>query len=73
MVRAASFQTLDTWDNSLPSPQTDVEHTVRRRIKARLFEMAGKECREKAPEIADKWNELMNKLESVGINAPGRM
>ena len=73
MVKATSFDTLMTWDENLPSPQTDVELTIRKRIKKRLFEKAASECREKAPDVADSWNDLMDKLKSMGARGTGRM
>ncbi len=72
-VKRASLQTLNTWSDNLPAPQSDVERTVRRRIEKRLFESAAKECREKAPDIADKWNELVDKMGKMGIKTAGRM
>lgn len=72
-VKAASIGTLSVWDRHLPDPQTDVQRTVRRRIKRRLIEHAGAECREKAPEVVDSWNELMDMCEKLGIPNPGKM
>jgi hypothetical protein len=71
MVNSASFQTLQTWDSNLPPAQTDVERTIRRRIKKAQFERAAEEVREKAPEIADQWNDIMSKLERItGCSGP---
>ena len=61
----ANFSTLLAWDEHLPVPQTDVQRTVRRRIKKQLFALAGKEFREKAPEIADGWNDLIDKIGEI--------
>lgn len=72
-INQASFETLLTWDECLPPPQTDVERTVSRRIEKRLFDMAGSQVREKAPDIADKWNELMDAVEKVGMKAQPKM
>lgn len=65
MVNSAAFATLQTWDKSLAAPQTDVERTIRRRITKQLFERAAEEVREKAPHIAAKWNDIMDKLEAI--------
>lgn len=59
---AANFATLQTWADSLPAPQTDVERTVRRRLLARRNELAAIELRTKHPEIADKLNDLGDRL-----------
>lgn len=72
-IKVAHAQTLQTWLDNLPAPQTDVEKTVYRRIEKRLFDMAAKECREKEPEIAKKWNELADKIEGLGLGSIGRM
>lgn len=74
MVNGAAFSTLQTWNSDLPPPQTDVERTIRRRIGKQLFERAAEEVREKAPDIADKWNDLMGKLERMaGVTDAPRM
>lgn len=72
-VKAAHYQTLQTWDEKLPEPQTDVERTVRNRITKRLFKMTAAECREKAPEVADSWNKLDDTLRGFGLGGIGRM
>lgn len=73
-VMEASFETLCTWCDSLPAPQTDVERTVMRRLKARRDELMGQQVREQAPEIADKFNAIFDKLERLGIKSRmGRM
>lgn len=65
MVSEASAQTLHTWRERLPAPQTDVEHTVRRRIEARYIDACREEVRARAPAVADKWNELMDKVDKL--------
>jgi hypothetical protein len=71
MVNSASLQTLQTWDSSLPPPQTDVERTIRRRIKKAQLERAAEEVREKSPSIAGQWNDIMGRLERItGCSAP---
>lgn len=72
-VKEASMDTLLEWDKHLPEPETDVQRTVQKRIERRLMEHTGNECREKAPEIVDKWNELMGMCEKLGISNPGKM
>jgi hypothetical protein len=73
-VNAAAFTTLQAWDEHLPPAQTDVERAVRRRIKKALFDRAVEEVREKAPDIADKWNGLMDQFERItGARGTRRM
>lgn len=73
-VAAASLETLDAWIDNLPSPQTDVDRAVSRRLRARRDELLAKEVREKAPHIADKFNEIIDRLSSLGVESPvGRM
>lgn len=69
-VKSASFDTLLTWDRKLPKPQTDVELTVRKRITQRLFELAGKECKQHNPEIAEQWNKIADILNQYDADIP---
>lgn len=70
-VMAAGLQTLASWDEHLPTPQTDVQRVVRRRLKQRLNELLSQELREKAPDVADKLNEIYTRLEKItGVKAP---
>lgn len=71
-VMEASLQTLCTWCDNLPPPQTDVERTVMRRLKARRDELVATEVREKAPHIADKFNDIIDMMERLGIPSPVR-
>jgi hypothetical protein len=64
-VMIARFETLQQWDENLPAAQTDVEHTVRRRIKRQMQVTAGQQVRSSSPELADKWNKVMDDLEHV--------
>jgi len=64
-VIAADFETLSGWADKLPPPQTDVERTVVRRIKARQHEMASSELRRKAPDIADTINSVSDMVEKL--------
>lgn len=66
-VMAASFETLATWKEHLPRPQTDVEHTVARRLDVRLHVLAGERLREVAPDVAEKFNRLVDELDRLGI------
>jgi hypothetical protein len=64
-VNEAAFSTLQAWDEQLPAPQDDVQRTLRRRIKKQMMTRAGEEVREKAPEVAEKWNSLMDRIKNV--------
>lgn len=67
---AASFETLGTWRDNLPQPQTDVERTVLRRITKRWEELGRDKVREQAPHIADKLNDLASHMERLGMGRP---
>lgn len=69
-VMVASFETLCTWHDNLPAPQTDVERTVLRRLKARRDELLRQQVRERAPDIAAKFNDIIDKMERAGIKSP---
>jgi hypothetical protein len=69
-VMVASFETLCTWHDNLPAPQTDVERTVYRRLLARRDELLRKQVRERAPDIAAKFNDIIDKMERAGIKSP---
>ncbi len=69
-VMLADFNTLWTWHRYLPAPQTDVERTVWRRVKARCDELAGQELRKTRPDLADKFNDIVEKMAALGIKSP---
>lgn len=72
-VQEAHWQTLDTWCEKLPQPQTDVERTVYRRIHKLRHERVGQEVRKSSPEFADKWNDILGRMaEVVGGPKPAR-
>ena len=71
-VAVAGFETLCAWCGNLPAPQTDVERTVLRRLKARRDAMAAERIRKEAPAIANKFNEIIDRLERAGIHPPVR-
>lgn len=71
-VAAASFETLCAWRENLPEPQTDVQRTLLRRLNARRDELMAKLVREKAPDIADKFNDIIDRMERIGIKSPVR-
>ena len=73
-VMEASFETLCTWCDELPKPENDVQKTVLRRLRLRRDELMAVQVRENAPEIADKFNEILDRMERLGIKSPvGRM
>jgi len=66
-VKIASFETLQTWEESLPKPQTDVEVTIMKKIKNQIFRIIAEEVKEKEPSIAEQWNNLSDELSKHGI------
>lgn len=64
-VQAANFDTVCTWCEQLPKPQTDVERTVYRRLQARRTQLAAELLRRDHPTIADKMNDLQDMLQRV--------
>jgi hypothetical protein len=68
-VMVASFETLCTWHDNLPAPQTDVERTVMRRPLVRRDELLRQQVRERAPDIAAKFNDIIDKMERAGIKS----
>lgn len=71
-LMSASLNTLISWDEHLPDPTNDVERTVRRKIAKRIETMLFEEVKEKEPKLADKWNELMDSVEGLGIGIKTR-
>jgi hypothetical protein len=69
IVHKTSFETLNTWCQHLPSPQTDVQRTIRQHLHERRKEMAFRMLREKASDLADQFDRLMPKMRQVGIAA----
>jgi hypothetical protein len=61
----AGFETLLTWRENLPAPQTDVERTIHRRLRVRLDEVAHVELRRQAPDIANKLDSLREKIRQL--------
>lgn len=69
-LQLANLTTIETWCKHLPPPQTDVERTVHRRLKARLDQLAGEELRRERPDIADSLNALSDTIEKVTGTRP---
>jgi hypothetical protein len=69
-VNEAAFQTLDTWAEKLPPPQTDVEKTVMRRLLATRDKLCAQETRKADPALADKLKDLGQRLGKMGIANP---
>jgi hypothetical protein len=66
----ANFETLVSWEENLPLPQTDVERTIHRRLKAMIEEHLRTQLREVSPELADKMNDVIDRMEALGIKSP---
>lgn len=64
-VQLANLETVCTWCDKLPPPQTDVERTIARRLKARRDQLAGEALRRQHPEIADSLNNLADRLQNI--------
>lgn len=64
-VTDASMATLTDWDKTLPAPTNDVQRTVRRKITARLLELAGQAVRDQAPSIAERFNDIADMVEKI--------
>jgi hypothetical protein len=64
-IMVANLDTLQTWAEKLPPPQTDVERTVHRRLIARRDELGRRLLREQNPDIADKLNSLADTVEKL--------
>jgi hypothetical protein len=71
-VQQASFETLCTWAESLPAPQTDVERTVHRRLLARRDELGQVELRKVRPDLADKLEQLRADFDRIVMKAGRR-
>lgn len=61
----AGFETLATWDDKLPAPQTDVERTVRRRIKAQMEALLVPELRKHDPKLAMKFEHIREEIDRM--------
>ena len=64
-VMVASFGTIHTWVENLPPPQNDVERTVARRMRKRLQDLFPGELRQQAPEVADKYEALLDRINKL--------
>jgi hypothetical protein len=64
-LQAANFDTLCAWCDNLPPPQTDVEHTVHRRLFKQRAQVAGQTLRRDHPEVADKLSNLHDLLRKI--------
>lgn len=62
-VMRAPLQTLVTWDQHLPAPQTDVERTIRRRMKGRICKLLADEMTRQHPELVDELSRVVGKFE----------
>ena len=71
-VMVASFETLCTWHDNLPAPQTDVERTVMRRLLARRDELLRQQVRERAPDIAPSSTTSSTRWSVPGSSRPCR-
>lgn len=61
-VMEANFETLNTWVENLPAPQTDVERTVMRRLKARHKNLLREQINKHAPGFSEKFNDVVDRL-----------
>jgi len=70
-VAKASLETLRQYDTNLPKPTTDVERTVRKRITRRIGDMMDRQVREQAPDVAEAFNRIFDKLADKGVKVTG--
>jgi hypothetical protein len=61
----ANFETLNTWVENLPDPQTDVQRTVWRRLGTARQEAMVKELRKASPEVADKYEDVIERFRAL--------
>ncbi len=64
-VMEAGFSTIHAWVENLPPPQNDVERTVARRLRKRLQDLLPGELRKQAPDVADKYEALINRINKL--------
>lgn len=67
-IMVANLDTLQTWADNLPAPQTDVERTVHRRLIARRDELGAQILRRDHPKIADTLDQLWTQVEKMTGN-----
>ena len=58
-IQAAKFTDLVEWRKRLPAAQTDVQHTIRRRLDLRAAEVAGAVMRRLDPALVEQFNRLI--------------
>lgn len=61
----ANFETLNTWCESLPKPQTDVERTVWRRLGQARHEAMRTELHRMAPDVAKSFDDVMEMARKI--------
>lgn len=66
-IKAAKFTELTEWQKRLPAAQTDVQRTIRRRLDLRASEVAGAAIRAIDPELADRFNHIIDRMDALGI------
>lgn len=69
VLQSASLETLSDWFENLPPPQTDVQHTIQRRLRKLIDEAV----RRQDPKVADSIDKLREACERVGIKIPGNI
>lgn len=65
-VQSADTKTLCSWVEHLPAPQTDVEHTVHRRIRRAIDATIASE----SPVVFEGIQKLRDALERAGVKIP---
>lgn len=71
-VMRAPVQTLQAWDDHLPPPQTDVERTIRRRLRHRLDTLYAEQLEREHPELAGKLADVLSRLDAHVERVLGR-
>ncbi len=67
-IKQASLVQLNYWDQCLDKPINDIERSMRRHIDKRINAIVSEEVRRVEPDLADKWNDLMGKLDDIGLD-----
>ena len=69
-VQQAGFETICTWCDELPPPQTGGGRTVMRRLRVERDRRMVSEVRKYSPDIADKMTKIGDLMGKLGMKHP---